>query len=68
MVEKKITKWQKIKTALCDLTKKLLPSNFVSRQSGLRFATNLQIHGWILLKKNLLYQLLLYFFTVNGLL
>jgi hypothetical protein len=26
---KKNVKWQKLKTALCDLTKKLFPSNFV---------------------------------------
>ena len=45
MVKKKnLLKWQKIETALCDLTKKLLPSYFVSGQSGLRFATNLQIN------------------------
>ena len=48
---KKLVKWQKFKTALCDLTKKVLPSNFVNRfvwhkssnQSGG------QIHGWIFL-------------------
>ena len=63
----KLVKWQIFKTALCDLTEKLLPSNFVrttiwhksSNQSGG------QIHGsW---KKNPLYQFLLYFWQVKSL-
>ena len=37
--KKKLVKWQKFKTALCDLTKKTLMSNFVRSQT----------HGWILL-------------------
>ena len=42
-----LVKWQKFKAAICDLTKKLLPLNFVrahksSNQSGS------QTHGWIL--------------------
>ena len=39
----KLVKWQEFKAAFCDLTRKLLPSNFDRVQSGLRFDTNLQI-------------------------
>ena len=57
--KKKIVKWQKFKTALCDLTKKLLPSNFFSVQfwtEVLHKSSNqsgCQIHGWILFKKSI---------------
>ena len=50
IAEKKLVKWQKFKTALCDLTKKLLPSNLSSFKSGSNQCGD-QTHGWILLKK-----------------
>ena len=55
--KKKVVKWQKFKTALCDLTEKLFLLNFVS----LKFWTEIsnqsgsQIHAWILLKKKFYY-------------
>ena len=67
----KLVKWQKYKTALCDLTEKLLPGlrwTEISNQSGS------QIHAWILLKKeSIVSEFILFFagpvlFTVNGLL
>ena len=52
---KKLVKWQKFKTALCDLTKKLLPLNFVS------FKSIWKPNPWMNpLERNLLHQNLLY--------
>ena len=54
---KKLVKWQKSKTALCDLTEKLLPSNFETTKT-LQKSSNQsgdQIHARILLKKTLYY-------------
>ena len=77
---KKLVKWQKFKTALCDLTKKLLQLNFVSMQFWtdiLQKSSNQsgsQIHAWILLKKNSIISVFILvfagqvLFTVNGLL
>ena len=70
--KKKLVKWQKFKTALCDLTKKLLPSNFFSTQfwTEILHKSGCQIHGWILLKKSITSEFTLFFavlFTVNGL-
>ena len=53
----KLVKWQKSKTALCDLTEKLLPSNFETTKT-LQKSSNQsgdQIHARILLKKTLYY-------------
>ena len=49
----KLVKWQKSKTALCDLTKKLLPSNFDMTKTWQKSSNQSgdQTHGWILLKK-----------------
>ena len=51
--EKKVVNWQKVKTALCDLTKKLLLLNFVSMHFWTEISnrSGSQIHEWILLKK-----------------
>ena len=73
MMEEKIVKPQKSRTALCDLTKKRLASNFVSAQTGLRSVlfcpkpsnkSGGQTHGWILFNFFcLLYQFLFWFFA-----
>ena len=52
----KLVKWQKCKTALCDMTEKLL--HWTTKSSN---HSGSQIHGWIFLKKKILYQFLLYF-------
>ena len=51
---KKLIKWQNFKTTLCDLTKKLLPTIFVSAHKSSNWSGG-QIHGWILLNKNIYY-------------
>ena len=50
-LEKKVVKWQKFKTALCDLTEKLFLLNFVSLQfwTEISYQSGSQIHAWILL-------------------
>ena len=47
----KLVKWQKFKTAICDLTEKLLVSNFVRMKIWLKSSnqSGSQTHGWILL-------------------
>ena len=57
MIRKKIVKWQKFKTALCDLTNKMLLLNFVSMQFWTEISnqSGSQIHAWILLKKKCYY-------------
>ena len=52
-LEKKVVKWQKFKSALCNLTQKLLLLNFVSMQflTEISNQSGSQIHAWILLKK-----------------
>ena len=54
-LEKKVVKWQKFKSALCNLTQKLLLLNFVSMQFWTEISnqSGSQIHAWILLKKKL---------------
>ena len=66
-LEKKVVKWQKFKSALCNLTQKLLLLNFVSMQflTEISNQSGSQIHSWILLKKNLLCQNLFYFFRAS---
>jgi hypothetical protein len=44
MAEKKLRNGKNLKLHFVIRQKKLLPSNFVSGQSGLRFGTNLQIN------------------------
>jgi hypothetical protein len=41
----KLVKWQKCKTALCDLTEKLLVSNFIGQQTKSSNHSGSQIHG-----------------------
>ena len=55
--KKKVVKWQKFKTALCDLTEKLFLLNFVSLQfwTEISYQSGSQIHAWILLKKKFYY-------------
>ena len=54
-LEKKVVKWQKFKSALCNLTQKLLLLNFVSMQflTEISNQSGSQIHSWILLKKKI---------------
>ena len=69
MIGKKIVKWQKFKSALCNLTKNLLLLNFVSMHFWTEISNQCksQIHAWILLKKkNLLHQILFYFLQVKS--
>ena len=56
----KFVKWQKCKTALCDLTEKLLVSNFIGwpNLQIILEAKSMDESSW---KKILLYQFLLYF-------
>ena len=73
--KKKLVKWQKFKTALCDLTKKLLLLNIVRVQFWTEISnqSGSQIHAWILLKKNSIISVFILvfagqvLFTVNGL-
>ena len=75
MIEKKVVKWQKFKTALCDLTEKKCFCWILSAcSSGLRFQINLEansMHGCS--KKNsIVSEFTLFFaeqvlFTENGL-
>ena len=53
----KLVKWQKFKTALCDLTEKLFLLNLVSLQFWTEISnqSGSQIHAWILLKKKFYY-------------
>ena len=56
-LEKKVVKWQKFKSALCNLTQKLLLLNFVSMQflTEISNQSGSQIHAWIVLKKTFYY-------------
>ena len=60
----KLVKWQKCKTALCDLTEKLLVSNFIGRPNLqiILEAKSMDESSW---KKILLYQFLFYFFQIK---
>ena len=73
-LEKKVVKWQKFKSALCNLTQKLLLLNFVSMQFWTEISnqSGSQIHARILLKQNskiIIYSIFAgqVLFTVNGL-
>ena len=74
-LEKKVVKWQKFKTALCNLTEKWFLLNFFSLPFWTEISNHSgsQIHGWIFLKKNSIISVFILVFadqvtfTVNGL-
>ena len=65
--EKKLVKWQKFKTALWDLTEKLLLLNFVNMQFKTEVSnqSGSQIHAWILLKKIIFVSFYSIFFRLS---
>ena len=74
--KEKLVKWQELKTALCNLTKKCFHWILSACSSGLGFRSNLQMnleaksmHGSSWKKKSIVSEFTLFFvlFTVNGL-